>query len=183
MPPYVVFGDAALRDMARRRPSTLEAFLEVRGVGQRKCAEFGEAFVGEIVSYCTSASVPLNVSPSPTASRLVPEPGADARNNAPTISALAAFDHFRRGASIDEVMQQFGRARSTVAGYLHEYLRHEQVLDPSPWLDAAAAVRIEAAIEETGADRLKPVFDRLGGEIPYDQIRIMAICMANRDSA
>ena len=36
VPPYVVFGDAALRDMARRRPSTLEAFLDVRGVGEQQ---------------------------------------------------------------------------------------------------------------------------------------------------
>ncbi len=35
IPTYIVFSDAALREMARRRPSTIEAFRTVRGVGER----------------------------------------------------------------------------------------------------------------------------------------------------
>jgi len=42
IPAYIVFGDAALRDMARRRPSTLDGFLEVKGVGETKCEQYGE---------------------------------------------------------------------------------------------------------------------------------------------
>ena len=39
VPAYVVFGDAALRDMARRRPTSELAFLEVKGVrARRNCA-------------------------------------------------------------------------------------------------------------------------------------------------
>jgi len=41
IPAYIVFGDAALRDMARRRPSTLDGFLEVKGVGETKCEQYG----------------------------------------------------------------------------------------------------------------------------------------------
>jgi len=52
VPAYIVFGDAALRDMARRRPSTLAEFLEVQGVGQKKCKDYGELFVERIVGYC-----------------------------------------------------------------------------------------------------------------------------------
>jgi ATP-dependent DNA helicase RecQ len=186
VPPYVVFGDAALRDMARRRPSTLEAFLEVRGVGQHKRDEYGAAFVEVIASYCTESGVATDVeaTPLPPASRGVPAPGRrDAGAEGPTMSALAAFDHFRRGASIDEVMQLTGRARSTVQGYLGEYLRHEQVMDPGPWLDPALAGRIETAIEAVGSYRLKPIFDHLDGAVTYDDIRIMATCMANRDAS
>jgi len=54
VPAYIVFGDAALRDMARRRPSTLEEFLEVQGVGQKKCKDYGELFVEQIVGYSTA---------------------------------------------------------------------------------------------------------------------------------
>jgi ATP-dependent DNA helicase RecQ len=48
VPAYVVFGDAALRDMARRRPVTLEAFREVKGVGDKKCADYGDLFIQHI---------------------------------------------------------------------------------------------------------------------------------------
>jgi len=52
VPAYIVFGDAALRDMARRRPSSLLAFRLVKGVGDKKLADYGQEFVDCIVAYC-----------------------------------------------------------------------------------------------------------------------------------
>ena len=50
VPPYLIFSDASLRDMARLRPRTPAAFLEVKGVGEWKAAEFGERFLTAIRS-------------------------------------------------------------------------------------------------------------------------------------
>jgi ATP-dependent DNA helicase RecQ len=51
VPAYVIFGDATLREMARRYPSTKEALAGIFGVGQRKLQEFGDAFAAEIVAH------------------------------------------------------------------------------------------------------------------------------------
>jgi ATP-dependent DNA helicase RecQ len=48
VPPYLVFSDASLRDLARRRPATRREFSEIRGVGERKLAEFADIFLAEI---------------------------------------------------------------------------------------------------------------------------------------
>ncbi len=48
VPAYVVFGDSSLREMARIQPATSEQLLEVKGVGDRKLAEYGDAFLGAI---------------------------------------------------------------------------------------------------------------------------------------
>lgn len=61
VPAYIVFGDAALRDMARRRPSTLEGFLEVKGVGEKKCQQYGEAVLAVIKDYCTANSLEMGI--------------------------------------------------------------------------------------------------------------------------
>ena len=45
VPPYIVFGDAALIHMAQLKPETPEQMLEVNGVGQVKLERFGEAFL------------------------------------------------------------------------------------------------------------------------------------------
>ncbi len=45
VPPYVVFSDATLRELARARPETLDAMLGVRGVGRAKLEAFGEIFL------------------------------------------------------------------------------------------------------------------------------------------
>jgi ATP-dependent DNA helicase RecQ len=45
VPPYVIFHDTTLRDMARLRPMTIDALRHVRGVGERKAADLGERFL------------------------------------------------------------------------------------------------------------------------------------------
>jgi ATP-dependent DNA helicase RecQ len=45
IPPYLIFSDASLREMARERPTTEEAFLQIKGVGQRKLQELGPRFL------------------------------------------------------------------------------------------------------------------------------------------
>ena len=61
VPAYVLFSDATLRDMARLRPSSPSALLGVRGVGERKLADFGERFIDEIKNYCHANRLPLDV--------------------------------------------------------------------------------------------------------------------------
>jgi len=51
VPPYVVFHDTTLREMAERRPSTLADLHDVYGVGTKKAADFGETFLEAIRGY------------------------------------------------------------------------------------------------------------------------------------
>ena len=51
VPAYMVFGDATLRDVARRQPTSLEDFRQCHGVGDKKLADFGDQFLAEVVSY------------------------------------------------------------------------------------------------------------------------------------
>jgi ATP-dependent DNA helicase RecQ len=48
VPPYVIFHDTTLRDMARLKPVTIDALRHVYGVGERKAADLGELFLAEI---------------------------------------------------------------------------------------------------------------------------------------
>ncbi|MCY2992044.1 MAG: DNA helicase RecQ [Planctomycetota bacterium] len=62
VPAYIVFSDATLRDVARRRPSSLDGFRQIKGVGDKKLADYGQAFVARLVAYCQANQVPLDVS-------------------------------------------------------------------------------------------------------------------------
>jgi ATP-dependent DNA helicase RecQ len=52
VPPYIIFGDATLRDLARLRPSSTAGFAGVRGVGQKKLEDLGPLFLERIRAYC-----------------------------------------------------------------------------------------------------------------------------------
>jgi ATP-dependent DNA helicase RecQ len=51
VPPYVIFHDTTLRDMVQRRPQTLDDLHEVYGVGAKKAADFGDAFLDAIRTF------------------------------------------------------------------------------------------------------------------------------------
>ena len=51
VPPYVIFHDTTLRDMVARRPQTIDDLHDVYGVGAKKAADFGDAFLDAIRTF------------------------------------------------------------------------------------------------------------------------------------
>ena len=51
VPPYVIFHDSTLREMAEQRPSSLAELGHISGIGQRKLDAYGDAFLAAIRSY------------------------------------------------------------------------------------------------------------------------------------
>jgi ATP-dependent DNA helicase RecQ len=58
-PPFIVFSDASLRDMAARRPLDEAAFMEVSGVGEHKCAQYAPLFIPEIRACLKTDNAPV----------------------------------------------------------------------------------------------------------------------------
>jgi ATP-dependent DNA helicase RecQ len=48
VPPYVIFHDAVLREMAARKPATLAQLAQIPGIGARKLADYGDIFLDVI---------------------------------------------------------------------------------------------------------------------------------------
>jgi ATP-dependent DNA helicase RecQ len=61
VPAFIIFSDAALRDMARKRPSTEERFLAVKGVGETKCRQYGRVMIEKIRAYCLDHGLEMDV--------------------------------------------------------------------------------------------------------------------------
>lgn len=178
VPAYIVFGDEALRDMARRRPSTPEGFLQVRGVGEMKCEQYGARFLGAIKDYCSRTSTQMDVAPHGGESYGWRSVEREKREN-PSPARQAAFMLFERGHGPEEIAEVVGRAVGTVYTYLSEYIRDRKIDDPSPWVDKETAQRIVDAAGKDDSGRLKPIFDLLNGEVPYEKIRVCLNCLQN----
>ena len=58
VPPYVIFHDATLREMARLRPASINALLTVKGVGTRKAEDLGERFLAAIRGHSADSLLP-----------------------------------------------------------------------------------------------------------------------------
>jgi ATP-dependent DNA helicase RecQ len=181
VPAYVIFGDATLRELARVRPSTYDRLRMVRGIGQQKLQDFGQTFLKALDAYCGDAGLTRDCKASPAAA----EPAQPALKLLPGVGAgaLAALEYFRKQMPLEAVAEKMNRARSTVAGYLCEYLRHDRVTDPSPWVNPELIAVIEEALSASSDGRLKPIFEQLEGKASYEEIRIVLTCRQNRLAA
>lgn len=52
LPPYMIFSDRSLQDMATRLPQTIGEFCQVYGVGDAKAETYGQVFTNEISLFC-----------------------------------------------------------------------------------------------------------------------------------
>lgn len=176
LPPYVVFGDKTLRDVARVRPTTLERLRKCHGIGDAKLEQYGRRVLEFLHRYyqehpqlSTDRANGGGTSTGPVARRPVN----------PSQNLRTATKLYAKGAKVDEVMESTGMSRSTCMGYLAIHIEDSGTTDVSPWVDRATASRIAIAGERLGFQRLKPVFDDLNGEFPYDTIRIVFLALKN----
>jgi ATP-dependent DNA helicase RecQ len=60
VPAYIVFGDTTLRELARQRPSTLDAMLNIKGIGEKKRRQCGQVFLDALTDYCKSHGLEMD---------------------------------------------------------------------------------------------------------------------------
>jgi ATP-dependent DNA helicase RecQ len=169
VPPYIIFSDNTLRELARVRPSNLERMRLLYGIGEQKLRDFGQPVLERILAYCAEHQLPLD-----QATASLPryeEPRKETTRLNPQRSL--AFEEFRRGTAIAKIVTQTGRSESTIIGYLAEFIREEKPATIVHWVPDAVYQRVAAAARQVGTDRLKPIFLALGEQVPYDQIRLV----------
>lgn len=166
VPAYIIFGDATLRELARVRPTTMPSFGGIRGVGHKKLSDYGAIFVECIRNYCLAH----DISPDQTVAEQAP------RLLRPSVSAARrkAFELFARRASIEDVMKAVDRARSTTSEYLAEYIVTECPDKIDCWVAPETYGLVAKSARRLGTAPLRPIFDDLGGRVPYDTIRLVA---------
>jgi ATP-dependent DNA helicase RecQ len=161
VPPYVVFTDATLRQLARQRPTTPEKMRQVSGVGEAKLRDFGERFLEAIRQHGGGQA------PPPAAAR------EEEPRQAAADGRAEAFALFRQGRSVEEVMERLGQGHSNVLNYLHDYIRAERPQSLAPWVREDVYQRVAAAARRFGTDRLQPLLVALGEQFPTETVRLV----------
>lgn len=175
VPAYTVFHDPTLRDLARQRPSTMDAMLKISGVGEKKGETFGPRFIGVITDYCTQNNISAD---QPGVARITAAAPSSPRGLSKSNVLKKAFALFDDGKTIEEVAAEIDRAPSTTSGYLARYISENGITDPTPWVDQDALEKIHAAAQEVGSlERLAPIKELVGDGISYEQIRAAIECL------
>jgi len=180
VPPYIIFSDATLRALARHRPVSAVTLQQVPGIGAKKLQELGNTVLEEIRRWCTVNRSAGDVGFAVTPGSLPPA----ALTTSPRRVDLAD-DYlllFEEQLSIEEIAVQLDRTLDTVSRYLAQYVETRRITNIDPWVDPEVQRSVERSLERLGGEKLKPLFEDLGGAVQYHELRIVAVAWVIRQS-
>ena len=167
VPPYIVFSDVSLREMARHYPEDRTAFATISGVGSQKLREFAEAFLEEIRSHVRehgkqeiASEPPVPVMDPPLRSKL-------------TDTVTGTLSHFRAGQSVAGIARARQMTESTIFGHLAVAIECGEAVDISQYVDAVSQAEIEAAFRQHGLVSTGRVHAALHGRHDYGPLKLV----------
>ena len=175
VPPFVIFADTALRQMARDFPRDQGSFLHITGVGHQKLEQFGPVFMKRITDYCrVHGLAPSKGSAVSKINR--PDSQSTVRIMTRDETQKLVLQKF----SLEAIAESRGLAKGTILSHL-EKLADE---DPKITMDHLRPAQgrfdlIKAAFEHCGGLDLSPVKVMLGDDFSYDELRLVRIFLKN----
>jgi len=168
VPPFVVFQDPSLQDMAIQYPITMKEIKQIVGVGDGKARKYGKEFLELIKVYVDEKEIER---PQDLVVKTV------ANKSGIKISIILNIDKkldledicFAKGMAMDELISEIesivnSGTKLNINYYVDQILDNERQADIWAYFDEAETDSIEAAMEEFGED-----------EYSIDEIKLMRI--------
>ena len=174
VPPYVIFSDKALHQMAYYFPPNKEEFSKISGVGKAKLEHFSEGFLAVINGH--------------GGARRAGHDQLEQRNggsrvglSGPNTTQLATKKLAVEGLSVEEIAEARGLSLDTIMGHLGrlvlagEDLELDHLMPPLEKRD-----KIEAAFKRSGGLLLTPVKEMLGEEYSYEELKLVRLGLTQK---
>jgi ATP-dependent DNA helicase RecQ len=160
VPPYVVFSDATLSEMAQKKPVSEAQMKAVSGIGAEKFRRYGETFINEILSFAKENTKP--------GTRVIKG-----------MTYIETLDLYKEGYLLNDLAEKRNLSTVTIISHLVKLKEDGHDIDLKALIDKKAYNTIIQAAQEIQAgknDPLKPLFELLNEQFDYGQIRLaMAI--------
>ena len=179
VPPYVIFPDKTLIEMAIYYPQSRDSLLSIHGIGQAKFNKYGSLFIDIIQNYCSK-------------NQKTEQFNHKVNNTAVTLKTtkkprhVVIGDEFNSGISIRQIQTNYKIKESTVIDHLYNYIQDKFVLNSSDEFKTLSSLspqlHTDVILNFTvhGTEYLKPVFDELNGQVSYEKLRIMRLDFLTR---
>jgi ATP-dependent DNA helicase RecQ len=152
IPPYLIFSDRSLEEMAAAKPTTREDFLGISGVGDKKLQDYGKQFLGEIQNY------------------IVEQNGQGIKIKGST--QLVSFHFYKQGMHPDEIAEERGLHPTTVYSHLAALYEKGEDVDILQYIPNRDLELIKGLKEDNPKITPKEIFDMNEGNLEYFVIRL-----------
>ena len=153
MPPYLVFNDATLHEMAEERPITEDEMLHISGISERKFEMYGAVFIKTIVEFISGQT----------------KAGKKVKGS----TQLETLKLYESGMGVQDMAKTRGLNPVTIYSHLAHLYKQGHAINIEQFVSAEEQAVISKAIGEVGStDSLKAIFDHLNEAYEYHKIRL-----------
>ncbi len=176
VPPYVIFSDRSLVEMAAYYPQSQQSFAQLYGVGQAKLEKYTAEFLPVIREYCREHGLEEKKRATAVASTPAQRIARSTGGN----RTVEVGEAFNAGQSVPEIAGAYGVKERTVLNHLWKYaqggrpLRSDNLLERSQ-LPPETQQRVLDAFAELGTDFLRPVYESLNETVSYDELHLLRL--------
>ncbi|WP_136669312.1 DNA helicase RecQ [Flavobacterium sp. H122] len=167
VPPYVVFQEFSLEDMALKYPASITEMSNIQGVGEGKAKKYGKDFVDLIARYVEDNDI---VRPDDL---VVKSTGA---NSALKLYIIQNID---RKLPLDDIAKAKGLDMDTLLKEMEQIVYSGTKLNISYWvddiLDEDQQEEIQDYFMESESDKIQDALDEFDGEFDTEELRLMRI--------
>lgn len=167
LPPYVVFMDASLEQMATVYPITFEELQNIQGVGVGKARKFGKEFIELIKRHCEENEIER---PEDLRVRTVPKKSMRKAKIIESIDRQVALDDIAnaQGLDFEELLDEieaivYSGTKINIDYFIEEVMDDDHVDD------------IYEYFRESDSDSLDVAMDELGYDYSEDEVRLIRI--------
>lgn len=160
VPPFIVFSDRTLHEMARLFPTTLDEMRAVNGVGDVKLSEYGMPFLTAIRRF-------LEAHPEVTPIA-IPQPPT---SKSSTIDIT--WEMLQQGILPGQVAEQRGLSRRTIIKHMESLILDGRLINLERYVAPARQYEIEALFRKIGNVGLGSIVEASGNTVGYDEARLM----------
>ncbi len=166
VPPFVIFGDASLIQMAFYLPQDRENFGRINGVGREKLDRFGPVFTEEIKTYAREKGLSGKAAPAKRKER-----------TRTTGRAGSTYEETKRFLAdklpLETIAQERGLAVGTILGHLEKMIQEGEELEIGYLRPRGERFeRIKEAFDKMGGLGLSPVRGILGEDYSWEELRL-----------
>ncbi len=169
VPPYIIFSDVTLRQVAREYPASQRELKKISGMGEKKREEFGAEILAEVASHLAAnpRQIFADDSFAPDVSKDQPEQRKKLSN-----TARETLNKFVSGASLASIARARELSESTICSHLASAIIAGENVDTTSLLNAAEFQQMGAAFAKHGAESLAVIKEALGNKFDYPQLHI-----------
>ncbi|MBD2716153.1 DNA helicase RecQ [Microvirga sp. STR05] len=179
VPPYVIFTDATLQEMAVERPVNRVAMLGISGVGMKKFDTYGEQFIREILANGGNPAAEAEAEDAISGSLDPDDAGAPRTprkreaNTEAGSTAETTFQLHRMGLTVEAIAERRGLTASTVQTHLTTCYAGGYDVRIADFLTPEALAEIQTAQAQLGSSpMLRDLFDHLREKYDYFRLRL-----------